>query len=284
MAIKENSIVIVSKGYAMEPSSFFPHLNAGVGDPKLYLTTPKSRKFMGKQDLLSVTALGRALETTNYQGHRSGIYMSVGYIPFEKDILENIARLSSAGTKFSMNNFVKDAVSQLNPLLTFRCLPNMPVYHCSVNFNITGAYYVTHPSIGEFYQCLIRAIADLKSNRVDCAMVGACADMNNFLVTQCLRMKKLNITSLTDSAAFIILKSFKREEINEQDVIYTLSDFNLTYNPKHHSYSESFNRVNIPIYPGSPSLALSLCGDDSKITHHGTTETGYIFKSKWERP
>ncbi|MDH5681773.1 MAG: hypothetical protein OEZ36_09305, partial [Spirochaetota bacterium] len=115
-------------------------------------------------------------------------------------------------------------------------------------------------------------------------MVGACVDVNNFLVTQRLRLEKHNIASLTDSAAFIILKRFKKGQTRPSDVLYTLSDIQLTYNPRHNTISEKLNGQQYSNYIGSPSLTLFLNGDNPKVTHQGSTQSGYIFRSTWERP
>ncbi|MDH4129792.1 MAG: hypothetical protein OEV44_13625 [Spirochaetota bacterium] len=281
--MKENSICITARGYAMKPIPMFNDLNAGVGNVNDYLASPKSRKFMGKQDFLTVTALGRALEGFDYDGEKTGIYMSVGQIPFEKDILIDIARLSYYGNKFSMKQFVNNAVSTLNPLLTFRCLPNMPVYHASVNFGIKGPSYVTHPDIGEFYQCLERAINDLEKGKILTALVGGCVDVNNFLAKRRIT-ENINIDLLlTDVAAFIVLELAESAIKNTHKIYYTLEETDFSYTSDcETTYSESFNDITYNVYMGPASLALFLNHNLPVVNHYGTSKFGYVFQSRWK--
>ena len=66
------------------------------GDPAPFLRLRKLRKFMGRQDDLAVVAAGRALASASLAaplGERCGLFLTVGYIPFEAD---DIARLLDA--------------------------------------------------------------------------------------------------------------------------------------------------------------------------------------------
>ena len=57
-------------------------------DPRPFLKVRKSLKFMGTQDRLAVAAAGAALDSAGLRdsglGERAGLYLAVGYIPFEK--------------------------------------------------------------------------------------------------------------------------------------------------------------------------------------------------------
>jgi hypothetical protein len=151
-----------------------------------FLKSRKMRKFMGKQDQLAVVAANGALEGRGIAGDalrlRTGIYLTVGYIPFERDDIEAMARHSLEAGQFSMRMFSTEGIEQVNPLLTFRCLPNMPTFHVSMNCGIQGPYFVTYPGAGQFYLALERAVDALAAGEIDHALVGAVADQNNFLV------------------------------------------------------------------------------------------------------
>src|SRR5216683_2228045 len=68
-------------------------------------------------------------------GERAGLYMAVGSIPFEREHTDLLLRRSiDPDGRVSMARFSTDAFGALNPLLTFRCLSNMPAFHVSVNF------------------------------------------------------------------------------------------------------------------------------------------------------
>src|SRR5688500_2534550 len=98
-----------------------------------WLKQPKMKKFMGKQDQLAVIAAGLAAREAGLSEDdlrlRTGIYLCVGYIPFEQEDIESIARNSSRNGEFSMELFSTTGFQEVNPLLTFRCLPNMPIFH-----------------------------------------------------------------------------------------------------------------------------------------------------------
>jgi 3-oxoacyl-(acyl-carrier-protein) synthase len=152
-----------------------------------WLKSRKSRKFMGKQDELAVVAAGRALTQAQLIGsdvlHEAGLYLAVGHIPFERAEIEAIAYHSlDAKGAFCMRKFATEGIEQVNPLLTFRCLPNMPAFHVSLNFDIRGPYRVAYPGVGQFYAMLEEAVCDLREGRVRHALVGGVADQNNFLV------------------------------------------------------------------------------------------------------
>jgi 3-oxoacyl-[acyl-carrier-protein] synthase II len=140
---------------------------------------------MGRQDDLAVAAAGLALQSASLAaplGERCGLYLAVGYIPFEAADIARLIDASLEGERFSMTRFAASAFGTINPLLTFRVLPNMPAFHVSLNFDVQGPYAVSYPGIGQFYGVLEDALAALESRAIDVALVGAVADQRNFLV------------------------------------------------------------------------------------------------------
>jgi hypothetical protein len=154
----------------------------GAEDPLPYMKSPKMLKFMGKQDRMAVVAASRAVQKAGVHSLKTGIYMAVGSIPFEQQDIEPLARHSAKDGRFSMEAFSTTGLDQVNPLLTFRCLPNMPIFHVSLNLGVQGPYYVTYPGVGQFYQALQHAVWALEEGEIDRALVGGVADQDNFLV------------------------------------------------------------------------------------------------------
>jgi 3-oxoacyl-(acyl-carrier-protein) synthase len=158
-------------------------------DPLPWLLSRKSRKYMGLQDELAVIATGRALARAaltgpeSRLGRRAGLYIAVGYIPFRREDAEPVldGSLDAAGD-FSLRRFGEEGFRRANPLLTFRCLPNMPAYHVSACFGLEGPYLVTYPGPGQLYAALEDAIAALEEGRAELALVTAAAHQRNFLV------------------------------------------------------------------------------------------------------
>lgn len=196
-----------------------------------WMLTPKMRKYMGRQDLLAVVAAGRAARAAGLTGEQlaaCGLYLAVGFIPFETDDLETLARHSTVDGQFSPTQFAADAIHQVNPLLTFRCLPNMPAFHASYNLGITGSYFVTHPGAAQFYQALDAARRDLIDGRIEHALVGAVVDQTN-----CLAAYRLHAQlgcpeePREDLAAFVCLTRQAQGErlwLEELEIAYTPHD------------------------------------------------------------
>jgi 3-oxoacyl-(acyl-carrier-protein) synthase len=180
-------------------------------DVSSWLKSRKSLKFMGKQDLLALRAAGLAVQEAGLPEEtlrqRTGIYLSVGYIPFERSNVESLARNSSQNGRFSMDLFSTAALGEVNPLLTFRCLPNMPIFHVSLNLGVQGPSFITYPGGGQFYVALEQAIGALQRDEVDAALVGAVCDQDNFLVERHFkRLKPTQDWVLADAAGFLVLE------------------------------------------------------------------------------
>ncbi len=185
-------------------------------DPLPYLKVKKSRKFMGRQDDMAVVATGRALACAGLaetaQGERTGLYLAVGYIPFEARDIDPVLQASlDADGGFDMRRFAAEGYQRGNPLLTFRCLPNMPAYHISANFDVQGPYVVLYPGVGQAYQALEEAAAALHANEIDRALVVGVAHQRNFLVEHQLRRlapagTEPDLAALGDAAGCLVLE------------------------------------------------------------------------------
>jgi hypothetical protein len=193
------------------------HVIVGDGDapcdPMPYLKVKKLRKYMGVQDDLAVVAAAKALESAGLAGtplgERAGLYLAVGYIPFEQADIEPLLAGSLDGQgRFSMERFSTDGFRQVNGLLTFRCLPNMPAFHVSVNFDIQGPYFSTYPGPGQFYLALEEALTALAEGSIDVALVGGVAHQRNILVERHFTRVEPPVlgNQLLDAAGFLVLE------------------------------------------------------------------------------
>jgi 3-oxoacyl-(acyl-carrier-protein) synthase len=267
-----------------------------------WLKSKKMRKFMGKQDQLAVAAAGRAakdaaLDERTLQ-ERTGIYMCVGHIPFERAQLEAIARGSIQGDEFCMERFSTTAFERVNPLLTFRCLPNMPAFHVSLNLGIRGPYFVTYPCAGQFYLALECAALALESGEVDVALLGAVADQNNFLVAyhfhRMLDRRKLTDWEGVDASAFLCLERHDEARRRAAEVKAELLSFEVNYDARDpmgesRPFAEevTFAGVNIAAsQPTAASLPMSLSraasgGDKGEFVHQLSTASGIEATSRW---
>jgi 3-oxoacyl-(acyl-carrier-protein) synthase len=159
---------------------------AAAVDPVAFLKIRKSRKYLAPQDDLAVVAAGRALASAGldatHLGARAGLAMCVGFLSFDRKDTDPVLALSVEDGRFSMTRFAAEGMRKTHPLLTFRCLPNMPAYHVSVNFALRGPYFATYPGVAQAYEALARAAQWLDDDEADIVVVGAAAHQRNFLV------------------------------------------------------------------------------------------------------
>ena len=88
---------------------------------------------MGLQDCLALAAAARAVASAGLAGdlgERCGLYLAVGFIPFERSDIERLLAGSVVDGRLDMAAFASTGIDSVNPLLTFRCLPNMPAFPC----------------------------------------------------------------------------------------------------------------------------------------------------------
>ncbi len=151
-----------------------------------FLRDQKSIKLMAKQDRLALSAAATAVKeaglTSEELNSETGIYLTVGTLPFEETHLLTLAENSVANGHFDMKRFSTEGYNAMNPILTFKCLPNMPIFHISYNLGIHGPYFITYPGPSQFFSAFEQAITDLKVGRIRFALIGAIADQENFLV------------------------------------------------------------------------------------------------------
>ena len=191
-----------------------------------WLKTRKMIKFMGKQDRLAVAAAALAAKQAGLSQetlqHRTGLYLVSGHIPFaEEDMLPLAQHSTDTAGAFSMELFSGVGLDQVNPLLTFRCLPNMPIFHVSYNLGIQGPSMTSFPGLGQFYQVLEQALWALHEDEIEVALVGAVADQNNFLVDY--HWSRVGAREpRPDAAGFLVLRK-------GPDGLALLRDFSLAY-------------------------------------------------------
>jgi hypothetical protein len=187
-----------------------------------YLKQAKLKKFLSKQDRLAIIGFANLLN--QFKGDRenllkkSGLYLCVGYIPFEENTIRSLAKASQAEGAFSMDAFSSNGISSINPLTTFKCLPNMPAYHITSTFDLQGTSFTTYPGTGQLYQAIEMAMLDLEMNKIDYAFVGAVCDQDNFLVKSFHNRINQNC-KLIDAAGFCCLTNQKL--INEHSWVET---------------------------------------------------------------
>ena len=244
-----------------------------------WLKYRKMKKFMGKQDELAVIASGLAARNAHLSEEelrtKTGLYLCVGFIPFERQEIETIARNSSDNGTFSMDLFSTKGFDEVNPLLTFRCLPNMPIFHVSLNLNIQGPYFITYPGAAQFYVALEQACLALELKEIDFALVGGVADQNNFLVQHHYKRSGLGIKAAPDAAGFICL------ERNGLD--RALRGLGMKYQPGETSQIERWADTDVERHLGAASLPVMLdqFARAGNVRHYLESMDGMQAESFW---
>lgn len=260
-----------------------------------YLKTPKNRKFMGGQDHLAVCAAGRALESAGLDpgklGPQAGLFLAVGYIPFERTDIDALIAGSLEGERISLRRFGTDGFAAVNPLLTFRCLPNMPAYHVSTCFDIQGEYFVTYPGPGQLYLALSEAVEALTSGRLSVTLVGAVAHQTNFLVAHHYHRLQHPVpeSDLRDGAAFLVLERNTEHVARGGPLRGRLLDLKVTYSPhdpftEEPQFAETLTGCALPGGEfGSASLAVALAASKAcTVRHELRARDGISAASTWE--
>jgi hypothetical protein len=271
-------------------------------DSKPFLKKRKLSKFMGKQDHMAVIAATKAVRQAalppEILRERCGVYLAVSYIPFERELLERLAWPAVDQGRFSMDRFSRDALPQVNPLVTFRCLPNMPAFHISMNLGIQGPGFTTYPGPAQLYLALEEGVAALRRGEIDAALVGGVADQNNFLVEQVRQMDSgAPPRRVADAAAFVILERESDVRSRNLPFQWRLWNVDIEYAPPNstnasNQVGESFCQGDTEYtsvddaYLGPASLPWQLhrrndLKSGQQITHAVTTGDGYRAGSQW---
>jgi 3-oxoacyl-(acyl-carrier-protein) synthase len=257
-------------------------------DPIPYLKVRKNRKMMGPQDDLAVVAAGKAFQSAGLGaalGERTGLYVAVGYIPFEEAEIELLLQGSLAEGAFSMDRFSTEGYNAVNPLLTFRCLSNMPAFHVSVNFDIQGPYFVTYPGPGQFYVALEEARAALAASRVDVAVVLGVAHQRNFLVRHHFGRVEPPTAELSDAAGCLVLERAEHARARSAPPRARLAECAVSYAP-----GDPFEVGRAPEESGADpslgpaSLPVALArGSEGVLRHELRSRDGIAASSVWRR-
>ena len=266
-------------------------------DVRPFLPALKMRKFMAPQDRMAVSAAGLALRAAGLErplGERTGLFLAVGPIPFEESDLTAVVDSSVVDGAFSMPRFSTDGMRGVRPLVTFRCLPNMPAFHVSACFDLQGPYQVVYPGPGQLYLALEQALLALETGRIDRALVGGVAHQRNFLVEHHLgRLDESGQPpALADAGGFVVLESAEAAQTRGAPVRGRLVDWSLDYTP-HDPWErgwppvETFEPrpVGLPeaeLGPASLPVALALA--DGSLLHRLGSRDGISASSRWELP
>ncbi|MDP3278569.1 MAG: beta-ketoacyl synthase N-terminal-like domain-containing protein [Deltaproteobacteria bacterium] len=273
-----------------------------VVDPLPYLRVRKSRKYLAPQDDLATVAAGRALASAHLSpsalGARAGLAICVGFLSFDERDVDPVLRISvDSDGAFDMRRFISEGMRKTHPLLTFRCLPNMPAYHISANFDLRGPYLATYPGVAQSYDALERAMDLLlrSDSSVDVMLVAAVAHQRNFLVGKHFARIEDGPTMelLRDAAAVVVLERSSSAHARGQRVLARLTELSRAYEPfdpteaPPPAHRELFCGQLRAEDRGCASLLCALSehltsGQSTAFVHEANTRDGHTLTSRWE--
>lgn len=269
-------VVVTGAAFELPPAGALAH----DADPLPFLRVRKSAKFLSKQDRLALAAASRAAASAGLDAAalESGtlIAMGVGPIPFQEEEALAVAEHSAEGGAFSVSRFCREAYEEVNPMLLFACLPNMPAYHISANLGIRGGYYLTYPSCAETYLALQYAVDALREGRVVAALFGAVSDQQNFLVRNHHR-KACQTLPAPDCACFLALETQAHAAARGVPVLARLERLGPPAARAATTTSDGF-------YYGPADLPLAvarLLGAPGRCLTHRAPDGDPLFESEW---
>jgi hypothetical protein len=192
-----------------------------------------------------------------------------------------------------MARFSTDAFRALSPLLTFRCLPNMPAFHVSLNLDVQGPYSVGYPGIGQFYLALEEAVTALDDGTIDVALVGGVADQDNVLVRHHFSRIDAPIaaSALTSAAGFLVLE--RQQDADRRgaawrarpiacEIGYRPADpFEVCGTHEERTASRGVSCDVAALGPASLAVALSTASTGT-LTHTVRSRDRFVASSEWE--
>ena len=179
-----------------------------------------------------------------------------------------------------MEEFSTVGIEQVNPLLTFRCLPNMPAFHVSLNFGLQGPYFVTYPGIGQFYLALEAAASALCGGEIDYALVGGVADQRNFLVDYHFSRLPRGGIERRDAAAVMCMETRAHAADRRAPRRAELVDLDIQYQPHDPLAAPPAEFDDHPLGPASLGCSLH-DAPPGEFFHHTTTRDGFRARSRW---
>ena len=176
------------------------------------LKSRKMRKFMGRQDELAVIAAVRAVEAAALPkalGERCGLYLSVGFIPFEACGSRDARRGLDCGGSVVDGAFFDDGVSRAEPA------PDVPLpaEHAGVSRLAQSRRAGPVPGWVSGHRPVLSGPrrsrrAALDDGTIDLALVGGVADQDNVLVQHHFSRidGPIHASTLTSAAGFLVLE------------------------------------------------------------------------------
>lgn len=191
------------------------------------LDDKKKFKYMAKQDCLGLYGASEIIKQAGLSKSDLQNKISLGlvnsYLPFHKEDLVGLIENSHRNNEFNIDEFITSGIRKIHPLTTFKCLPNMPMFHISVNFGIKNSYFIGYPNGLQLYHALVWACCELQKKEIDFVLIGGVEDNLNFLVTQHFLKNKLDLPAI-DRVGFMVLEKNMVQKSTDANTVFVLED------------------------------------------------------------
>lgn len=191
------------------------------------LDDKKKFKYMAKQDFLGMYGASEIIKQSGLSKsdlqNKVGLGLANSYLPFHQDDLVGLIENSHRNNEFNLDEFITSGIRKIHPLTTFKCLPNMPMFHISVNFGIKNSYFIGYPNGLQMYHVLIWACCELQKKEIDFVLIGGIEDNLNFLVAQHYSKNKLDLPTV-DRVGFIVLEKNITQKTSDNRTTFILED------------------------------------------------------------
>ncbi|MFC1745612.1 beta-ketoacyl synthase N-terminal-like domain-containing protein [Candidatus Riflebacteria bacterium] len=149
-----------------------------INDFKLSNFVGKSPYFrlMSREAMLACAAARLAIASAGLEGENmqeTAIYAGTGATGLDFKHIERMLEASRGGNgKFDLQCFSEKGLNQINPLLSFKILPNMPVCFVAILNNIMGENLILNPWEGNTSQAILEAAWSVSGSRDRIVLCG----------------------------------------------------------------------------------------------------------------
>jgi 3-oxoacyl-(acyl-carrier-protein) synthase len=148
-------------------------------DPKKILQKGKSHRYMSRETNLAACALFLCVENSGiqvnetYRDNEISLFAGTGSSGLDFSYIQKMLDHSANETTglFDALRFGEAGISRMNPLVSFKILPNMPVTVGAIETSIKGRNLIFNPWEGNALMALNEAVHDIVSK---CAAVVFC--------------------------------------------------------------------------------------------------------------
>jgi len=241
-------------------------------------------KFMSAASLIGCLAGKEAAEEAavreRFEPERIGIFSATGLTAANLDGTTQMlqASIDSEG-EFSETLFGKVGLGLMNPLNSFKVLPNMPPCILSILLGIKGPNLIFNPWEGQTAASIYEGFKAVIEGDVDCALVGAADTASSPPTVIYLKQKRLieNDEFPSSAGAYIVFESLDRAKTGGGHIYGVLKDVEVinTRERPFDPLAENLGRT----YAAAPILLLAAkcMGVDMRTRMIGTRGTAFSF-------